>query len=350
MALKKSYLVEKRNMLNELRSKGMTLQEMRFFCIYLSKINARDAGTRVVRFPLSEFQGIMELSQVNVTQLGATMDSLLQKIVHVPSESGRGLVAFQLFRECRLDQDGAGDWYVEIDAHDRALPLMFEFKSQYFTYGVGNVLRLRSSAQVRMYEILKQHQRMGERTVGLDDLKAMLGIGADEYPRYDNFKSRVLEPCRKALEELTDISYAYEPVKRGRGGKVTAVKFRISGNGGGGDGIASVTASVADAAGAGSHGVLRLQGHEGGSDGLGESWESPYRERIRLLSDALQDEFSREEVELLNDILLNLGIADEMEAHGYLLSKYRELRVDEKKTKIRHRFGYLKKLVESGLE
>lgn len=56
MAIKKSNLIEKRNILNEVRQNNMTLQEIRFFSIYLSKINARDLSTRTVTFPLQDFQ------------------------------------------------------------------------------------------------------------------------------------------------------------------------------------------------------------------------------------------------------------------------------------------------------
>ena len=54
-------VVSKRNVLNELRSNNMTLQELRFFSIYLSKINPQDIDTRVARFPLDDFQKIMNL-------------------------------------------------------------------------------------------------------------------------------------------------------------------------------------------------------------------------------------------------------------------------------------------------
>lgn len=41
-------IVSKRNVLNELRSNNMTVQELRFFSIYLSKINPWDISTRAV--------------------------------------------------------------------------------------------------------------------------------------------------------------------------------------------------------------------------------------------------------------------------------------------------------------
>jgi hypothetical protein len=42
-------LIERRNILNQLHPNKMGLQELRFFAIYLSKINARDVTTRFVR-------------------------------------------------------------------------------------------------------------------------------------------------------------------------------------------------------------------------------------------------------------------------------------------------------------
>lgn len=61
----------------------MTLQELRFFSIYLSKINPWDVSTRVVRFPLEDFQRIMEFGRLNIQQLMASTDSLLCKVVHI---------------------------------------------------------------------------------------------------------------------------------------------------------------------------------------------------------------------------------------------------------------------------
>ena len=167
MAIKKHNLIEKRNVLNEVRQNNMTLQEIRFFSIYLSKINARDSSTRVVKFPLEDFQKIMEFGRLNIRQLENTTDSLLQKIVKVRSEDG-GYTAFQLFKRCKVFKDETEQWYIEIDAHDDALPLMFEFKKEYFTYELWNALRLKSSNQLRMYEILKQYEKVGSRKVSVN--------------------------------------------------------------------------------------------------------------------------------------------------------------------------------------
>ena len=225
-------IVEKRNVLNELRSNSMTLQELRLFSIYLSKINPSDKSTRVVRFPLDDFRRIMGIgADMNVPHFKNAVRGILQKIVEVPNESGSGYTAFQLFKRAKVEKNAQDEWYVEFDAHDEALPLMFEFKNRYFTYELWNALRLKSPNQVRMYEILKQYEGLGKRELAVTDLRELLGIGKKEYSGrtgWSDFKKYVLDSCQQALKESTDISYTYERGKVGRGGKWITIIFHIT--------------------------------------------------------------------------------------------------------------------------
>ena len=161
-------IVQKQNILNELRATNLTLQELRFFSIYLSKINPRDKSTRTVRFKLADFKKIMDFKELKITRLKVTTDNLLTKIVHIPKESG-GYSSFPLFNECEVDKDELGEWYVTIDAHNKALPYMFDFKDRYFKYELWNALRLKSANQIRMYEILKQYETIGKREINIHD-------------------------------------------------------------------------------------------------------------------------------------------------------------------------------------
>ena len=222
-------IVQKQNILNEIRSNNFTLQELRFFSIYLSKINPYDKSTRTVTFKLTDFQKIMDFKRLNIEQLKAATDSLLTKLVHIPKESG-GYTTFQLFKECTIDKDSGGEWYVSIDAHDKSLPLMFDFKDRYFKYELWNALRLKSANQIRMYEILKQYETIGKSEIKVDDLRELLGIAPNEYPRWDRFKDRVIDSCQQALKQFTDICYTYERGKTGTGGKWITIIFYISKN------------------------------------------------------------------------------------------------------------------------
>ena len=227
--IRKNYLIKKRNVLNEVRANNMTLQELRFFSIYLSKINAKDISTRVVRFSLSDFQAIMELdSRIKIDYMKKVTDSLLCKVVNVPTERG-GYTGFQLFKECKVDMDDKGEWYVEIDAHDKALPLMFEFQSRFFSYQLWNALRLRSSNQLRMYEILKQYEKIGSRVLGVDELKELLGIDKKEYALFNNFKKWVHTLLRAhRRDNIKSDTNTRDTIRAGRRLAVPLVSFLCS--------------------------------------------------------------------------------------------------------------------------
>lgn len=229
--LYKTAIVEKRNILNAVRSNSMSLQELRFFSIYLSKINPWNKSTRLVRFNLDDFRRIMGLGAgENISHFRYTIRQILQNVVEVPNEKGTGYTAFQLFKRAKVEKDEDGKWYVEFDAHDDALPLMFDFKSHYFKYELWNALRLKSPNQLRMYEILKQYESLGRRELTVKELRELLGIKKNEYERWDNFKRKVLDSCQQALKETTDICYTYERGKVGNGGKWLTIVFNIKKN------------------------------------------------------------------------------------------------------------------------
>lgn len=227
--IKGTEIVEKRNILNEVRRTSMSLQELRFFSIYLAKINARDIKTRLVRFNLSDFQKIMGFGKMNIAQIQESTNRLLTKVVNVPNENG-GYTGFTLFKKCTLDKDKYGDWFIEIDANDVALPLLFDFKSHYFTYELWNALQLKSANQLRMYELLKQYEHLGKREIEVLELRELLGISKNEYQRLESFKTRVLNSCQKALLENTDICFTYERGKVGERGKWLTIVFHIRKN------------------------------------------------------------------------------------------------------------------------
>jgi len=338
--LKKNYLIEKRNALNEMRAGAMTFQETRFFLIYLSKINPRDTMTRIVRFHIDDFKSIMELGRVNIDYMKDVAKSLLSKVVEVPIENREGKVigfsSFQLFKECTIITDDPTGNFVEIDAHDKALPLMFDFKEKYFTYEIWNALRLKSPNQLRMYEILKQYEKVGYRILPIDALKEQLWIDKNEYTRYERFKTRVLDACQQALVKHTDINFTYEPYgKRGKGGKILYIKFNIQKN------STHVNPISLDDF---------IKQNKQNTDTLDivaeyENYSSVYEDKILFLSDACDNEFSISEIKVLHDKMVKLLsfelVKDQIECFNYVLRKYRYMNMQNEKKKIYHRFKYM---------
>jgi hypothetical protein len=301
-----------------------------------------------VRFTLPDFQKIMELGKLNLSQLRDTIDLLLSKVIGVPNDHG-GFSRFQLFKKCDFDQDENGIWYIEINANDDALPLMFEFKERYFTYELWNALKLKSSNQLRMYEILKQYERAGERVITVDELKELLGIEKNEYTRYNNFRFVVLDVCQKALAENTDIIFAYEPTgKKGRGGKVLSLKFTIKKNTNHVDQL-----SLEDFLGR--RDSEQVKTFDEDDVAVDEDKDDYFlREIYSFMTDACEYEFIPIEIQMLYNLVVKAvpyqaGKNTQTEMYAYLKRKYDELNWRASKTDIKSRVGYIKKLIEADL-
>ena len=344
--LRKTELVKKRNVLNELRSNNMTLQELRFLSVYLSMIREGNINTRVVRFHIEDFKSIMELGRIDINYMKNVTNSLLSKVVNVPDERG-GYVGFQLFKECEVSCDDDGEWYVQIDAHDKALPLMFEFKNKYFTYQLWNALRLKSSNQLRMYEILKQYQRIGYRILKVEDLRDLLGTKKNEYPRYNDFKQWVLDVCQEALQEHTDIKFTYEPHgKKGPGGKVLQLKFTIEKNEKYSNPLSLdefiYLKNVTQA-----DNTIDIWDMD--EDDIDPTTLTKYEERLIFFRSAVGGDLSREQLAVLCDTLADRMphiFHDDQKCYDYLQRKYNEVKLKDSQGKINHSlFGYLKALI-----
>ena len=332
-------IVEKRNVLNELRTTLHTTQELRLFSIYLSKINPYDKNTRIVRFPLSDFQRIMNFGKLNIAQLKASASSVLKSQVFLPKENG-GFKGVNLFETFDVDQDGSGNWYVEINATNAALPLMFDFKDRYFKYELWNALRLKAPSQIRMYEILKQYETIGKREIEVKKLQELLGVN---YTRWDRFKAKVLDSCQQALKETTDIYYTYERGKTGTGGKWLTIIFYISKNNDYVDQLSlfEFMEQSEEQSGAAKEPQLELF-----------DTETEQNESTAFFSGACDDEFTATEIESLVTIINTMELPPhEMGSvfakYHFLLEQYTRFKAISERTTIKNRYSYFYTMIQS---
>jgi plasmid replication initiation protein len=346
--LKNAHAVTKLNVLNEMRANNMTLQELRLFTIYLSKINPRDLSTRYVRFSIEEFRAIMDLKRHNVAYYKKVAESLLSKVIFIPTERG-GFTGWTLFSEFKVDSNEHGEWYVVIDANEKALPLLFEFKAHYFKYELWNALRLRGKNQLRMYEILKQYEKVGYRIVSLYDLRNWLGIEEHEYPLFKHFKQNVLEPCKKAVTENTDITFTYEPHEK-KGRKIVSLKFNIAKNESYKDPLTlRKFVEMSDTVGDDVKPNLNDITSDDAAELLEAGLITKKEDKLLFMRDAVNNEFTIEQITVLYDIVMrdlpHLAYGDWLKLYHHFMAKYNYMKEKDGRGEIRKPFGYLKSII-----
>ena len=226
MPRKKNALVTKdskasmSNTLNEMFfEKIMSLQELRFFLVYLSKINPKKPEQTEVSYSLEEYSEILGV-ELNEKSIEKTTDELLRRIVvinddHPPEGIAERKIKTQLFRTCTMERRKKDNKVIlKFNCSDEVKPHIFELTDRFTSIEIWNVINLGNFQDARMYMLLRQYRTIGERTIPIEDLKEMLGIEPNAYPAYKIFARDVLKKCQKALEEYTDIKFEFNSVGR----------------------------------------------------------------------------------------------------------------------------------------
>ncbi len=134
-----------------------------------------------------------------------------------------------LFTSAEYFKDDSEGSHIIMTFHPALKPYLLELKQRFLVYDIRNILRLTSAYSVRMYELLKQYERLGKRTFDIENLKLTLGILEHEYKLYGHFKDKVILKSQLDLSQETDISFDFVEHKQGK--KVKSITFRIFANG-----------------------------------------------------------------------------------------------------------------------
>jgi len=217
--MKNHNFVTKSNRLIEANYKLGAIEQKIILCL-ASNIQPSDSDFKTYTLPIKEFADLIGVkSQHKYSDLKKITKELMQKVFEVRIDKKVIQVAW-LSYVAYNETEGSID--IRFDPFLR--PYLLELKREFTSYKLENVVQLKSTYAIRIYELLKQYEKIQERTFLFKDLRKLLGA-EDIYPAYGNFKQRVLMPAQKELKNKTDISFNLEEIKSGR--RVTKVKFII---------------------------------------------------------------------------------------------------------------------------
>ncbi len=104
--------------------------------------------------------------------------------------------------------------YIRIGFDEDVRNLIVDYKNNFTRLNL-NVLTKLSVKSFRMYELLKQYEDTGFRTILLDDLREIFNL-TGQYTLYGSIKQRLLDKAQRDLEEYADITFTYDEIKKGR--------------------------------------------------------------------------------------------------------------------------------------
>lgn len=215
-------IVKKSNRVITSRVKNYSLTQMKIMNLAISELTEQTTANDVLSFQAIDLLKAIGLGKENHTELRkATLDMI--RGIEIPKEDG-GFLQVPLFKKIEYFKGGT----VDIQFDSDVLPLLIQAKTEYTKYYFENIKRLRSSYSIKIYELCKQYQntKQGYRDFTIDELKIFLDIPTKKYPRFSNFKQKILNVANIEINEKTDLKIEAEPIKKGR--STTGVRFYIT--------------------------------------------------------------------------------------------------------------------------
>lgn len=202
----------------------LSLQEQRILLVMASKVQPNDETLKTYRFRARDFIEIIGNKKGTgfYSYLKEIVNGLQSKVLTI-KEDGKQRNYNWVITSIYEDKEG----YITLQFHPKLKYLFLELKEKFTTYQLENVVRLNSVYSIRIYELLKQYERLKKRQFTIQELRKLLAIEPEKYKQYGHFKSKVLLVAQSEINEKTDIEINFTEIKTGR--KVTSIEFLING-------------------------------------------------------------------------------------------------------------------------
>jgi plasmid replication initiation protein len=228
-------LIKKANNLIESRYK-FDIWETRFFLSVLAQIHRDDKDFQVYRIHYKDIIktfGLSSKQSYGFLREGAS--SLMKKVLYITSmENGVEVeTQYHLIRTIRylkeLNENKEevfleNQEYIDVTVDPEMKPLLLQLRDQggFTFYELKNAIKLGVYA-LRIYELLKQYQKIGSRKIKIQSMREMFEL-TTEYPLVSHFYERVVHPSIKEINKHTDLQVdTPQKIKEGR--KIVALLF-----------------------------------------------------------------------------------------------------------------------------
>lgn len=225
-------LIKKANDLIESRYK-FDVWETRFFLSVLAQIRKDDQEFQQYRIWYKDVIKTFGLkSGDSYALLRNAAKSLMGKSFFVNYEEN-GVERerqYHILREVdymKAGQEGKGrvtenHEYIDVIVEKKMKPFLLQLQKNFTAYDLKNVVQL-GVYPVRVYELLKQYQTIGKRTLKVNEMKRMFEL-TDQYKLFGDFFRWVIKPSISQINKHTDLFISnVEKIKEGR--RVVALRF-----------------------------------------------------------------------------------------------------------------------------
>jgi len=211
-------LVVKSNELVQARY-DLSLNEQKIILYAVSKLDRNKDNFNVIELDIQEFTSLLGTKGKRYDEIRTAARGLREKEIIINTD----------------DKEYITGWLSSITFHknsgkiklrfdDDLVPYLLQLKEKFTRYQLKNILYLRNKHSIRIYELLKQYENIGNRTFTVDELKKILMLEG-QYKAFTDFDKRVLKPTMEEINDYTDLKVSYEKIKKGKA--IHSIKYKI---------------------------------------------------------------------------------------------------------------------------
>ncbi|MBD5589604.1 replication initiation protein [Clostridium botulinum] len=198
----------------------LTVIEQKLIRLLASMIKKDDTDFKEYKFKTKDLIKILNTSDSRFYRdIDNITDLLMQRIIKIKDISNG---EFEKYHWVDVAKYKKGVLILKINKDLKPFYLSLDW---YTKYQFKNIMQFKSTYSFRMYELLKQYEKIGYRIITINEIRSMLDIKKNKYPKYANLKQKVIKVSINEININTDLFIDYEEVKESR--KITSIKFYI---------------------------------------------------------------------------------------------------------------------------
>lgn len=211
----------------------LSLREKRLIALTISKMDFHSDEFPVIEIHASEYAGIF----------GTSIESAYGELKGhgVGKDEVKGLVRGLMKRPVEFqegDDEVIASWVTtaryqpkkgcfKIKFNPDLKTYLLRLKDQFVSYKIRDIYQFKSNNAWSVYEFLRKYKNLKKVEVEFEKFKNEVGC-SDLYPRFFDFKKRVLDPAIEEINTTSDIIVQYDKILDKR--KLAAIRFHICEN------------------------------------------------------------------------------------------------------------------------
>lgn len=202
----------------------MSVPELRLIYSCISKIGFEKTISKEEPFYISamEYSEAFGIDPKNVhREIRKAVNSIWDRELVIKREGRKPLRCRWVSADAEYEDGGA-----EIHFSSQVIPYLINLqkKGSFTIYRLENIGGLKSAYGIRLYELLVQYKKIGEREIKVKEIRETLSLGT-KYKTMCDFKKWVLDVATKEINTETDLNVSYKNIKCGR--SIVAFHFSI---------------------------------------------------------------------------------------------------------------------------